>query len=201
MARPETVPDGVMDGFSYFEHISNVATALEVTRYLDIADEEAIKGMHAVTPDPGACAWSALEIANVRLEFFSIFAANDPDSTREMWERVGLSQDQHGPVVALLNLRADRVDRSRQFEEILGRQIHADWYWLIGDANRGTIRRFEKRLGSRFRDLSGTRVEDVIASLAVLDSRRVRIGGIGNIAGAGHQVVQAFFDTRGKHDC
>ena len=43
-----------LDGFSYMEHPSNIAVALDVCKQVGVNRSTALKGMHKVQPDAGA---------------------------------------------------------------------------------------------------------------------------------------------------
>ncbi len=97
VAKPEDVPEGAMEGFAYFEHEENVATALQVTRTLGIPDVVAMKGMYKAIPDVGACTCLATSPQGQVIEFVNIFAANDLESTITIWQRLGLGNPSEVP--------------------------------------------------------------------------------------------------------
>ena len=215
-ARAEIVPPGAMERFAYLEHEENVALALEVTRNLGVTDEVALRGMHRVTPDPGACTrWSVL-VDDHLIEFFNIFAANDLESTISIWDRLGLGRRPDCPSIALLNLRGDRIDRSLQFAEAIEKDLLADYYILVGDPSRSVVRRFENKVppGRLLAPgkVSASTIFSLLPNLCRADAPlstivsnddapggagrgvprdrvRARVGGIGNIGGLGHEIV------------
>ncbi|MEZ4651534.1 MAG: poly-gamma-glutamate synthase PgsB [Candidatus Eisenbacteria bacterium] len=215
-ARNEIVPPRAMEGFAYLEHEENVALALEVTRTLGVDDEVALRGMHRVTPDPGACTRWRISVNDRVVEFFNIFAANDLESTVTIWNRIGLGQRPDCPSIALLNLRGDRIDRSLQFAEAVEKDLFADYYVLVGDLSRTVVRRFENKVPagrlltpgrvsasailsqvSQFRGVDGPLAElrahgaeaEGGRPVDMRDRVHVRVGGIGNIGGIGHEIV------------
>jgi len=192
VARSEEVSEEVMEGFRYLEHADNVAAALEVTRRLGVDDETAIRGMHRVTPDPGACTrWNLLH-RGVSMEFLNIFAANDLESTAGIWNRLGLHRrgEKEEGVAALLNLRADRMDRSLQFAEAVEADLVADRYVIIGAPSDRVVRRFERRVPpERLVLLTGAGPEEIFDRVAGFGWSRARIAGVGNIGGVGHEIL------------
>ena len=51
-----------LNGFSYIEHPSNIAVALDVCEKVGVSREVALKGMHKVQPDVGALFHGDLKI-------------------------------------------------------------------------------------------------------------------------------------------
>jgi gamma-polyglutamate synthase len=199
VGRPEEVPPEAMTGFTYLEHEENVATVLEVTRLLHIPDDVALRGMYKAVPDVGVCSRWDLTHRGCAIEFHNIFAANDLESTVMVWEKLGLTrlQSSSAASVALLNLRADRIDRSLQYAEAVERALKADHYVLIGGIASSVLARFQDRVpASRLWPMAGAPVEEVFDRIAALGSARACVGGMGNIGGIGHSVLQ--FVARGS---
>src|SRR5262245_59906672 len=102
-----------MAGFSYLEHAENVALALDVCDHLGVCCRVALRGMHAATPDPGVLRSFIVRSGHSQVEFVNAFAANDPDSTLLIWERLGLQEARDGVKrIVLANCRKDRIQRS-----------------------------------------------------------------------------------------
>jgi poly-gamma-glutamate synthase PgsB/CapB len=188
------VPPGAMDGFTHVEHEENVATTLAVTRALGIDDTTAIRGMVKALPDIGACNRFHIDHKGSAIEFVNIFAANDLESTITLWQRLELGNPAHGTTFALLNLRGDRVDRSLQFAEAVETGLRADYYVLVGDFPDSVLRRFQQhvpqgRLVAMGREVP-ERIFDRISGFPLDGAPRARVGGVGNIGGLGHQILE-----------
>jgi gamma-polyglutamate synthase len=190
VARPEDVPEDGMNGFAYFEHEENVATALHVTRTLGIDDAVAMRGMYKAIPDIGACTFWKIRQKSREIEFVNVFAANDLESTVTIWQRLGLDATGGDPTFALLNLRGDRIDRSLLFAEAVENTLRADYYVLVGDIPDVVQKRFERQIPSgRLLYLGQTTPEEVFDRIADLTETKARVGGIGNIGGLGHLIL------------
>lgn len=74
-----------MDKFDYEVFPNNCAMALAVARELGIDDETAVRGMLNAHPEPGAARIFEMEKKSY---FVNGFAANEPSSTLEIWERI-----------------------------------------------------------------------------------------------------------------
>lgn len=133
-------PDGIskndMKGFSYIEHQENVALALAVCQHLNIDRETAMKGMYDAIPDSGALRKFKVEAFQKKLFFYNAFAANDPDSTVMVWQKIREEIGFEGVRIALLNTRQDRLDRARQLAEMAGKKLvdEIDYLILIGQS-------------------------------------------------------------------
>ena len=188
-------------GFGYFEHAENVGLALAVCAHLGVSRATALVGMHAMTPDPGALRRYTVRSGDKTVEFVNAFAANDPDSTLLIWQRLGLDQPSPGRLrMVLANCRPDRVQRSGQIAELVSRQLNADHVILSGEGTE--LVAFQAvRYGldaSRVHDLGGRTAEDVYEHVLGLVPESAVVMGIGNIVGLGEDVV-LHFSNRAVH--
>ena len=120
-----------LDSFSYMEHPSNVAVALDVCKKAGVDRNTALRGMHKVKPDLGALiAWN-LNMAGKRVQFINAMAANDPVSTLQIWKFVIDRYPAEGGTCVFFNSRDDRPVRTRQMIELTLEEIKPD-YFLLG---------------------------------------------------------------------
>lgn len=103
----------VVEKLEYIEHVENVALALAVCRHCGITKEDAAENMAKVTPDPGALRAYSLNLDGKSIDLVYAMAANDPESTRMIWDTLEKKNYEH--VYILMNCRQDRLDRSLQF--------------------------------------------------------------------------------------
>ncbi len=121
-----------MAAFRYAEHAENVALALDVCRALGVKRADALRGMQALAPEVGATRVQTVDFFGRDIVFVNAFAANDPDSTEMIWERVVDHYGQGRFKLAVVNCRFDRPQRSQQLAEVAGRWTPADHYVLMG---------------------------------------------------------------------
>ncbi|MCZ7615778.1 MAG: poly-gamma-glutamate synthase PgsB [Ignavibacteriaceae bacterium] len=88
LAEPDLVTEEEMKEFSYIEHKENVALALAVSLHLGIERKTALNGMYKAIPDAGALKLSSVNAFNKKINFYNAFAANDPQSTLMIWEKL-----------------------------------------------------------------------------------------------------------------
>jgi len=184
-----------LEGFGYFEHGENVALALAVCAHLGVARPHALRGMHAMAPDPGALRRYTVKSGDKTVEFVNAFAANDPDSTLLIWKRLGLDRPSpHRMRVVLANCRPDRLQRSGQIAELVAKRLHADRVVLSGEGT--DLVAFQAvRHGldpDTLHNLGGRNAEEVYEEVLALVPKSAVVVGIGNIVGLGEHIVLHF---------
>ncbi len=193
------VPEAAMRHFDHLEHRENVALALAVARHLKIPDDKALRGMYASHPDTGALRLYPVREHGKEVRFINALAANDPESTLTIWEKVLTIYPDPGTVVIMLNTRADRFDRSLQLLEMIGASIQYNYFVSIGEKNRMLAQYYNRykiapqqtvELGLTTREVIYHKVMDLIPAHGMILA-------IGNM-GAGGLSVAHYFRDRGK---
>ena len=191
-----------LDGFSYIEHAENVALALAVCAHLGVDRATALRGMHLAAPDPGVLRRYTVRSGEKEVEFVNAFAANDPDSTLLIWQRLGLARREPGRTrIVLANCRPDRIQRSGQIAELIARRLDADVAVLTGEGT-ALIAFQAVQLGldrEKIRDLGGSGAERVYEHVLDLVQHRGVVVGIGNIVGLGEEIVLHFSNRAVRH--
>lgn len=195
-SAPATISDEEMAKFTYIEHKENVALALAVAKYLGVDRDVALRGMWKANPDPGVLRIFNVESAGKKIRFANAFAANDPDSTSAIWNmfqsRIGRDETK----IILSNSRTDRIQRAQQLGNLMGKQLVADYYILVGAFLQAISAKMEENGVTpeqivRIPDGDPKKVFDAVLSLTPQKSFVI---GIGNIGGAGH-AIEAFFEA------
>ena len=195
-AEVAAVPAETLARFQYQEHAENVALALGVCEELGVPREAALDGMTQLKPEPGATQIYKLDFHNREIIFVNAFAANDPESTRRIWERV---TDRYSAAdgyrrIAVVNCRADRPQRSHQIAQAAAKWSHTDHFIVIG---HGTILflREASRLGIAPESLTveeGASPADVIETILEVSGQRAIVVGMANIKDSGAGVARYF---------
>lgn len=136
---PLTVTPGEMNGFRYIEHRENVSLALAICSHLGISRETALKGMYEATPDAGVLTWHRVETGGKQLFFYNVFAANDPDSSLLIWQKIRNEGGLEGTRIILLNTRQDRLDRARQLANMVAVKIAGETDFLVLMGQSGEV--------------------------------------------------------------
>ena len=189
-----------LDGFSYMEHPSNIAVALDVCKQVGVNRSTALKGMHKVQPDAGALvAWN-LDIDNKNVRFVNGMAANDPVSTLQIWNFISerFVTDEETTCI-FFNSRDDRPVRTRQMIELTFEKIKPDYFFIRGDKVKKIIDTFGNTSLKTSIDIIGLEqpLEDVISSLKNLPNKSL-VYAIGNQVGAGQEILENI--ARLKHN-
>ncbi|NOZ01218.1 MAG: poly-gamma-glutamate synthase PgsB [Deltaproteobacteria bacterium] len=183
-----------MSAFTYIEHEDNVALALKVAELLGIGRETALKGMHSCNPDVGALRRWDLVFYGRTISWINAFAANDPASTRMIWDRIRELIPDSDSRILVVNCRDDRPDRSRQLGRLAPLLDDVDRFVLTGSgtevfaraAVRGGIRK------DRIYTMVGETVLKVFERIVSWSGTRAVILGVGNIKGMGAALDEYF---------
>ena len=130
---PTSISQKEIDLFTYIEHRSNVAIAIDVCEKAGIDRQTALNGMHKVKPDVGALVVWDLMIKESTYKFVNGMAANDPVSTLGIWNSIN---DRYGlgkKTCIFFNSREDRPRRTAQMIELTLSKIKPDFFIIRGD--------------------------------------------------------------------
>lgn len=190
-----------MDRFPYREHLDNVTLAIAVCEELGIDPNIALRGMWNAKPDPGAMFENQLEFFGRKLVFVNGFAANDPISTRYIWEQSLMRYREVDKRIAVFNCRSDRAERSQQ----LG-QAYADWTQADEVVLLGTGQYIFARAAvaggldpTRIVFVNQTHPADIFEILLGLAETSAFVMGLGNIAGPGLALAEYFANRGSEH--
>lgn len=190
-----TVDDNEMEKFCYTEHKENVALALRLCMDLGIPRETALQGMWEATPDPGALTTHEVYWKQHHLIFVNAFAANDPESTSQLWHQIIHKYSHCKRRIALINCRNDRRQRSQQLAEACAKWEPADQYIVIGTGTSSFIQTAESHGISKMALLDASMWDAPTLFQNLVETERLSptlIVGMGNIAGIGFQIVDYF---------
>jgi poly-gamma-glutamate synthase PgsB/CapB len=196
---PQSVTSDEMKGFRYIEHRENVSLALAVCQHLEIDRQTALKGMYQAVPDAGALMAYRVEAFQKRLVFYNAFAANDPDSTLMVWQKIRDEIGFEGIRILLLNTRQDRLYRARQLAEMTGVKMEKeiDFLMLIGQST-DVVEHMAISHGvpkKKILNLGYTTPEVVFEKVLSVTDKMSTIVAIGNMGGMGAETVE-FFEHR-----
>lgn len=205
IAQPADISLETLNQFPYPTFQENVACALKVCLLLGVSTEIALRGMQKAAPDLGAMHVYSLKYRESNIYLVNAFAANDPESTSMVWQRLQqspvLARIQHLPVIGVLNNRSDRGFRVRQLAEWTAqRELPMEHLILTGDTNLWAKQYFQKREGRRapihvrrkFQPID--QFCDWVRQFCQGD---LVLFGFGNMKGAGEQLVE-YFETHGE---
>ena len=192
VADNSKIPEGLMQKFKYTIFEDNISLALAVAEILDIDKETAFEGMLYANPDPGAATINAIEHGEQVSNFVNGFAANEPESTLAIWDKIKDTIPNTENPIVLFNGREDRVDRTDQFVNDCFPYLENATLVAIGEGieciqnaiDDGKLDNIKEYI-----DLSDYEVDEVIEELYNMMHNRV-IYGIGNIHGQAEILLQ-----------
>ncbi len=191
-------------GLSIDEFGENLDLVYAAARSLGIDDRIIEDGVRRARPDNGALrVWRYRPVdSKPGCLVVNAFAANDPESTVIVHERVMAALDvDPGRCVGLLGLRSDRGDRTLQWVEALrgGFLNRFSRIYVMGLHATALVRRVRRWAnGARIEVLPETRPSQIMqAVLADLEEEGVTLFGFGNMGGAGEALV-AHWDAVGE---
>ena len=177
--------------FSYMEHPSNVAVALDACKEAGVEREVALSGMHKVQPDVGALvAWN-LKINGKTIQFINGMAANDPVSTLQIWKFILDRYPSESGTCIFFNSRDDRPSRTQQMIELTLRDIKPEHFIVRGDKISSLIER--QRHQSPNTKIDIVALDDPIEFLIELFEKVTKdtlVYAIGNQVGAGQKILE-----------
>jgi poly-gamma-glutamate synthase PgsB/CapB len=188
-----------LEAFPYLEHQDNIELSLAVCEEIGIDNKTALRGMWRARPDPGAMTEAEVEFFGRHVVFVNGFAANDPISTRYIWEQ---SLRRHRDLerrIAVFNCRSDRTDRSEQLARSYASWTQADEVVLLG-TGQYIFARAAVKSGldpTRLVFVDRTHPADIFEILLGLAESSALVMGLGNIAGPGLALAE-YFANRGK---
>ena len=185
-----------LGNFSYIEHPGNVSLALAVCQHLGIDRQTALDGMFKTHPDVGAMKIFKVKPNGGEIYFINALAANDPESTLEIWRNLDSIFSHRSRLAIMLNSRADRFDRSMQLLEMISAHIQFDELVLTGEkvdqviVNAARLKIPREKI-TPMGVKKAEEVYEVIAGNSAADGLTI-VYAIGNMGRGGLQVAEYF---------
>jgi poly-gamma-glutamate synthase PgsB/CapB len=191
-----SIRDDEMEKFSYVEHKENVALALRVCSDVGLDRDTALRGMWKAPADPGVMTAVHIGFFGRDIYFVNGFAANDPESTEQIWEISLRRYPDVGKRIIIFNCRGDRPYRSEQLGKASVGWRSADHYILIGSGAHFLARAAiseglpVKKIISAEHESEG----DIFERTIELAGRSALVVGLGNTKGQGLSLARYFLN-------
>lgn len=188
------------------EFNQNIRLTLAVAEYLGVEKETAFRGMKKAPPDFGSLkAWeSSCFDSGKKIIFISAFAANDPQSTQMVINKIIESGLKNGKkIVGILNLREDRADRTLQWlREFRAGRIQGIDRLILTGAHAPAFKRKLESYGSLEVEVMKERdTEQFTRRLLDRDKEEnVLLLGMGNMQGMGSSLVEYWEKNGASYD-
>jgi gamma-polyglutamate synthase len=186
--KSSALPDQQEAEFSRGEFGENLDLVAAVAKSLNIGEVAVTRGIRNVVHDIGELSIWTHRVGDKKIILVSAFAANDPESTIKVYEKIREILPQNpSSFTGLLNLRSDRPDRTVQWINALNggmAGLFKEIYVIGGHA--AVVRRRVK--GAKL--LSRSRPEDIMNVLGSTMENNEVLFGFGNIGGIGRDLVE-----------
>lgn len=187
------------------EFEQNFRVALAVIEFLGKDMDKAYRAAKGANPDFGGLkVWRAKGDSHLNGWYFvSAFAANDPETTRDVLvklENRGLFKGRKR--IGLLNLRKDRGARTIQWFHALqgdGADVF-DRLIFVGAHALALTGKLKGHTKPEITAIRAKKPEDLITHIATLEKEESVIFGMGNMGGMGRLLVDYWEKTGNRHD-
>ena len=172
---------------------SNVALALEVCKYIGIDEKKALEGMKNYHKDPGVLKVLLYKNRENKIYFINAMAANDPNSTEIIIDRLSKKDYWNNKRYLLVNNRGDRVSRWEQYISFVKKIDKKFDKILISGENRELFQKYLLK-----EKIAKEKIE-IVGNASDFDSieKDILILAVGNICGNGKKIVD-YFEERGE---
>ena len=202
IADNSKITDEYLAKFDYMIFPDNASLALAVGEALGIDEETCFKGMLNAHPDPGAMRITRIGDEDLNCTFVNGFAANDPQSTVNIWERVKeLEYNTEDPIV-IMNCRQDRVDRTEIFVSDVFPKIQTHTLVAIGEVSEPITTAFNNGQFPNVKNyinLEYAEPDKIMETLNPLLKDRM-VFGVGNIHGQGEAFIEKLLSMARDED-
>lgn len=172
---------------------SNVALALEVCKYIGIDEKKALEGLKNYHRDPGVLKVLLYKNRENKIYFINAMAANDPNSTEIIIDRLSKKDYWNNKRYLLVNNRGDRVSRWEQYIGFVKKVDKKFDKILISGENRELFQKYLLK-----EKIAKEKIE-IVGNASDFDSieKDILILAVGNICGNGKKIVD-YFEERGE---
>ncbi len=176
------ISDEYINRFPYIEHKENVALAVKACESVGVDKTIALEGMIHAKPDPGALVIRKLQFDKHINYSVNAMAANDPHSTKKIWNNIK-GRFENKKVSVFLNTRDDRQSRTKQLLKLVLEEVKPSILFIRGNRIPAINETSMKLI--KFRN--STEPKEVINSLSKLDHYLIFC--IGNMVGWGETFI------------
>lgn len=189
-----------------YEFMQNIRLALKVADFLGIERDVAYAAMRKVPADPGCLRIWRLDLSLPKRVWYLVnaFAANDPESTRQIMDVLRKKPELcKRKWIGLLNLRKDRGSRTRQWEKAIRQKMFPELRRMIFLGEHGEI--LKKSLTHQFGEENVIVIQtrngrNIMEKLTQLEKQQAVIVGMGNIGRAGISLVDHWDRIGNRYD-
>ncbi len=196
----KSIKEEELTKFTYIEHPSNIAVALDACKLAGVERSIALSGMQKVKPDVGALIIWELFKDTKKINFVNGMAANDPVSTLQIWDQISNRFLKNSPVCIFFNSRDDRPSRTKQMIELTMNDIKPNFFIIRGDkVNQLVNKEIKSSPKTQIQVLPLKLKYESVADKLLELPQDTLVYAIGNQVGAGQEILEKIVKYR-KYD-
>lgn len=184
----DEVEESLLRDFGYIVFPDNVAIAMGVAKAVGANTDTALKGMLNAPPDSGAVHIHYYHKNNTKNIFVNAFAANEPQSTKAILQKVIDYKYPFEKKVIILNCRGDRLDRTKLFAENFITEVDYDTLICVGKSTQLVTEVMKSQPDKKYLNFESKPFEEVEKAIYE-ESENALVFCVGNIHGNGKKVV------------
>ncbi|MEL0537404.1 poly-gamma-glutamate synthase PgsB [Staphylococcus debuckii] len=184
----DEVEESLLREFDYIVFPDNVAIAMGVAEAVGANTDTALKGMLNAPPDSGAVHIHYYHKNDTKNIFVNAFAANEPQSTKAILQKVIDYKYPFEKKVIILNCRGDRLDRTKLFAENFITEVDYDTLICVGKSTQLVSEVMKSQPDKKYLNFEGKPFEEVEKAIYA-ESENALVFCVGNIHGNGKKVV------------
>lgn len=184
----DKVEESLLREFDYIVFPDNVAIAMGVAEAVGANTDTALKGMLNAPPDSGAVHIHYYHKNNTKNIFVNAFAANEPQSTKAILQKVIDYKYPYEKKVIILNCRGDRLDRTKLFAENFITDVDYDTLICVGKSTQLVTEVMKSQPDKKYLNFEGKPFEEVEKAIYE-ETENALVFCVGNIHGNGKKVV------------
>ena len=188
------------------EFLQNIRLALEVCDFLDIKRKISYSGIMKAIPDIGSLKFWKVEftLPKRRWDLISAFSANDPESTRDVMNKIVNSKNiKNKRWIGLFNIRKDRGDRTYQWIYAFKNNLFPEFQKIIFIGDQAGLMKKKMEKEEKDQEYEATRnrnAKQIMSCILEKEKTNCVLVGLGNIGGLGIDLLD-HWDTIGvRHD-
>lgn len=185
----DEIPESYLRKFDYLVFPDNVAIVLGIAKAVGVDHETALQGMLNAPADPGAVRIKYFHANNTKNVFVNAFAANEPQSTKAILNKVESYNYPYQKRVMILNCRSDRVDRTQLFVENFLEDVDYDVLICTGKSTQMVSDLMQQMPEKKYLNYEGQDFSEIEKGI-MHESENALVFCVGNIHGPGGRIAE-----------
>ena len=185
----DVIPESYLRKFDYLVFPDNVAVVLGIAQAVGVDEETALQGMLNAPADPGAVRIKYFHANRTKNVFVNAFAANEPQSTKAILNKVESYNYPYDKKIIILNCRSDRVDRTQLFVDNFLGEVDYDVLICTGKSTQMVTQFMETMPEKTYINYEGRDFVEIEKGI-LHEAENALVFCVGNIHGPGGRIAE-----------